>query len=171
MKGKEYLQPITIKSHDRTTNDRNIMFYTPPTVIRRIGNGILSCCKCLGKYLLSDDNKKQLKALYPGFVFNKLAKFVRLGSSTSWDTWDSVDITFMQRTEYNKVPNVEMDFCRFYISNRDYQKWFDWTYGVLCHQSLVNIPELLTYCERLFHKNVLPVKKLVKYIADFYNLI
>ena len=78
MKGKEYLQPITIKSHDRTTNDRNIMFYTPPTVIRRIGNGILSCCKCLGKYLLSDDNKKQLKALYPGFVFNELAKFVRL---------------------------------------------------------------------------------------------
>lgn len=68
--------------------------------------------------------KKQLKALYPGFVFNELAKLVRLASTASIDEWDSTDITFMQRSEYNKIPYVEIDYFGFFISNRDYKNGY-----------------------------------------------
>ena len=43
-------------------------------------------------------------------------------------------------------------------------------YNVLCSTSLINIPEPLTQCEKLFHKNVLSIKKLVKDIGDLSNL-
>ena len=43
-------------------------------------------------------------------------------------------------------------------------------YNVLYSTSLIDIPEPLTQCEKLFDKNVLPVKKLVKDIGDLNNL-
>ena len=72
--------------------------------------------------------KKQLKALYPGFVFNELAKLVRLASTASIDEWDSTDIIFMQRSEYNKIPYVEIDYFGFFIN-------FDQTH----HQEMKNL--------------------------------
>ena len=43
-------------------------------------------------------------------------------------------------------------------------------YNVLYSTSLIDIPEPLTQCEKLFDKNVLPIKKLVKGIGDLNNL-
>ena len=58
LKGKEYLQPITIKAHNRVTINWHIIFFTPPIVIRRTDSNILSPCRYLVKYLLTDDDKK-----------------------------------------------------------------------------------------------------------------
>ena len=58
----------------------------------------------------------------------------------------------------------------FFISNNSYSKWFKSDYYVLYSISLIDIPEPLTQCEKLFDKNVLPIKKLVKGIGDLNNL-
>ena len=58
----------------------------------------------------------------------------------------------------------------FFIQNNEYSKWFKNDYNVFYSTSLVDIPEPLTKCEKLFDKNVLPVKKLVKDIGNLNNL-
>ena len=58
----------------------------------------------------------------------------------------------------------------FFISNNSYSKWFKNDYNVLYSTSLINIPEPLTQCGKLFDKNVLPIKKLVKDIGDLNNV-
>ena len=58
----------------------------------------------------------------------------------------------------------------FFISNNSHSKWFKIDYNVLYSTSLIDIPEPLTQCEKLFDKNVLSIKKLVKGIIDLNNL-
>ena len=59
----------------------------------------------------------------------------------------------------------------FFISNDLHSKWFKNDYNVFYSTSLIDIPESLTQCEKLFDKNALPIKKLVKGIGDLNNLI
>ena len=76
----------------------------------------------------------------------------------------------MQKTEYNKMPLTDEPMMNFFISNNSYSKWFKNDYNVLYSISLINIPETLTQCKKLFDKNVLPIEKLVKDIGDLNNL-
>ena len=75
----------------------------------------------------------------------------------------------MQKTEYNKMPLTDEPMMNFFISNNLYSKWFKNDYNVLYSTSLIYIPEPLTQCEKLFNKNVLPNKELVKDIGDLNN--
>ena len=50
-------------------------------------------------------------------------------------------------------------------------KWFKNTYEVLYRTFVVDIPESMTECGKLFDKNVLPIKKLVKDIGDLHSLV
>ena len=59
----------------------------------------------------------------------------------------------------------------FFISNNQYLKWFKNTYEVLYKTSVVDIPESMTECEKLFGRNALPIKKLVKDIGILDSLI
>ena len=86
------------------------------------------------------------------------------------DFFGAEDMVFMQKTEYNKMPLTDEPIMNFFISNNSYSKWFKNDYNVLYSTSLINIPESLTQCEKLFDKNVLPIKKLVKDIGDLNNL-
>ena len=63
-----------------------------------------------------------------------------------------------------------MNILQFVISNNDYKKWLNAPYGILCGTKLKYIAEPISQCERLFGKNVLPIKKLVKDIGDLNHL-
>ena len=76
----------------------------------------------------------------------------------------------MKKAEYNNMPLTDEPFIIFFISNNSFSKWFKNDYNVFYSTSLINIPESLTQCEKLFNKNVLPIKKLVKDIGDLNNL-
>ena len=57
----------------------NVTFLTPPRELRlQTREGILKNCFYKGKYVLTEADTKQLKAIYPGFCFTYLEKFVRL---------------------------------------------------------------------------------------------
>ena len=51
-------------------------------------------CRYLGENKLTDDDKKQIRFLCPGFVFNELAKFVRQARPTTVDSWGYSYVTF-----------------------------------------------------------------------------
>ena len=159
--GKAYLQPITIKGHKFATIDRHTTFFTLPTIIRKRYDKFRENCHYIRRYILSDDDKKELNTLYPGFVFNDLAAFSRSKPNRTLDKFGKGGVVLMPRTEYNKIPYVEM--------NED-KDWLTSPYGIIFHPVLKDILHPISACEKLFDKNVLPFKKLVKDIGDLNNL-
>ena len=99
----------------------------------------------------------------------KICKMVHLPQIGDIDFFGAEDMVVMQKTEYNKMPLTDESIMNFLISNSSYSKWFKNNYNVLYSTSLINIPESLTQCEKLFDKNVFPIKKLVKDIGDLNN--
>ena len=69
------------------------------------------------------------------------------------------------------ILNAEFPVENFINSNKKYLEWFPVNYSVLYKASLINVPKQLVDCERLFDKNVIKIKKLVKDIGDLKDLI
>ena len=55
---------------------------------------------------------------------------------------------------------------RFEISNKKYKDGLNTDWGIFFNPSIIDIPETLIKCEKLFDKNVLEIKKLVTDIGD-----
>ena len=149
---------------------RNTILFTPPIKLRLswLRTGILKNCKYLGDYKLTEADTKELQAIYPGFCFTYLSLFVRLPLIRNIDVFGAEDMVLMEKTEYNKVPLPDFPMMNFFISNNQYSKWFKNTYAVLYKASIVDIPESMTHCKKLFDKNILPIKKLVKDIRNLH---
>ena len=172
--GEGHLMPFILR---KTTSGiievgitRNTIFFTPPIALRLSypRTGILKNCKYLRDYKLTEADTKELQAIYPGFCFTYLSIFVRLPLIRDIDVFGAEDMILMEKTEYNKVPLPDFPMMNFFISNNQYSKWFKNTYEVLYKTSIVDIPESMTHCEKLFDKYVLPIKKLVKDIGDLH---
>ena len=176
-KGDGHLMPFILR---KTTSGiieviitRNTIFFTPPIALRLSypRTGILKNCKYLRDFNLTEADTKELQAIYPGFCFTYLSLFVRLPLIRNIDVFGAEDMVLMEKTEYNKVPLPDFPMMNFFISNNQYSKWFKNTYEVLYKTSVVDIPESMTECEKLFDKNVLPIKKLVKDIGHLDSLV
>ena len=76
----------------------------------------------------------------------------------------------MHQREYEFIPIPRSAVIDFSISNPTYKKWFKTGYTIFDELTTVNIPEPINQCEKLFDKNVLPIKKLVKDIGNLDNL-
>ena len=175
-KGLGHLMPFIIRRTSSGRIDvgitRNKIFLTAPTALRVSFplTGILKNWRYLGDFQLDEVDTKELQAIYPDFCFTFLSKFVRLPQIRDIDFFGAEDMVFMQKTEYNKMPLTDEPMMNFFISNNSYSKWFKNDYNVLYSTSLIDIPEPLTQCEKLFDKNVLSIKKLVKGIGDLKKL-
>ena len=112
----------------------------------------------------------QLRNIYPGFCYSKLDKWVCRVKPTTLEEWDRKDIKTMNQTEYGFMPTPKSKIIGFEISNPIYKKWFKTSYSIFDEPSVVSIPEPISQCEKLFDKNVLPIKKLVKDIGDLNNI-
>ena len=76
----------------------------------------------------------------------------------------------MHQTEYGFIPIPRSAIIGFSISNPTNKKWFKTGYTIFDEPSTVDIPKPISQCEKLFDKNVLPIKKLVKDIGNLDNL-
>ena len=130
--------------------------------------GILKNYKYLKDCNLNEADTKELQAIYPGFCFTYLSMFVGLPLIRDIDVFGEEDMILMEETEYNKVPLLDFPMMKFFISNNQYSKWFKNTYEVLYKASVVDISESMTECKKLFDKNILPIKILVKDIGDLH---
>ena len=82
-KGEGHLMPFIVPGTSSGCIDvgitRNVIFLTPPRELRtQTKEGVLKNCKYLGRFVLTEADTKQLQAMYPGFCFTFLEKFVRL---------------------------------------------------------------------------------------------
>ena len=176
IKGLGYLMPFIVRRTSTGRIDigitRNKIFLTAPTALRVTHplTGILKNCRYLGDFLLDEEDTKKLQEIYPGFCFTRLSNWVRLPQIRDLDFFGTEDMKFMKKTEYNNMPLTDEPFMNFFISNNLYLKWLKNDYNVFYSTSLVNVPEPLSDCEKLFDKNVLPIKKLVKDIGNLNNL-
>ena len=175
-KGLGHLMPFIVRSTSNGIIDvgitRNKIFLMAPIGLRVSHplTSILKNCRYLGDFQLDEADTKELQGIYPDFCFTFLSKFVRLPQIRDIDFFGAEEMVFMQKTEYNKMPLTDVPVMNFFISNNSYSKWFKNYYNVLYSTSLIDIPEPLTQCEKLFDKNVLSIKKLVKDIGDLSNL-
>ena len=112
----------------------------------------------------------QLRNIYPGFCYSKLDKWVCRVKPTTLEEWDRKDIKTMNQTEYGFMPMPKSKIIGFEISNPIYKIWFKTSYSIFDEPSVVDILEPISQCEKLFDKNVLPIKKLVKDIGDLNNI-
>ena len=76
----------------------------------------------------------------------------------------------MHQTEYGFIPIPRSEIIGFSILNPTYKKWFKTGYAIFDEPRMFDIPEPISQCEKLFDKNVLPIKKLVKDIGNLDNL-
>ena len=108
--------------------------------------------------------------MYPGSCFTFLEKIVRLPHIRNIDFFGREDMCLLPHTEYNKIPITEYLLMKFFIQDNKYSKWFKKDYNVFYSPSVVDIPEPITKCEKLFDYNVLPIKRLVKDIGVLNSL-
>lgn len=119
--------------------------------------------------------KNNLQQFIQIFGLTYLAKWVHKRHSHSTDHLDYFgpeDMILMSETSYNQLPLTSFPFMKFKISNKLYCKWLDkHSCNIFYKVDLSDITESLDSCEKLFDKNVLPIKKLVKDIGDLDNLM
>ena len=175
-KGLGHLMPFIVRRTSSGRIDvgitRNKIFFTPPTQLRLpTREDILKNCKQLGQYQLPEDDTKHLQAIYPVFCFTYLEKFVNLPQIRSIDFFGPEDMILFKNTAYNNMPLTDEPIMNFFIANTEYTKWFKNDCNLFYSTSIVDIPEPLSQCEKLFDRNVLVIKKLVKDIGDLNNLL
>ena len=113
------------------------------------------------KYILTDDDKKQLTALYPGFCLTILMKWVRLQHNLNTDYFGPEDMKLMPKTNFNQFPLTAEPLMKFESINREYSQWLEsHSYFIFYKLDLYDFPikQTLDDCEKLFDKNVLPIK-------------
>ena len=77
----------------------------------------------------------------------------------------------MGKNEWERIiPIPRSAIIGFSISNPTYKKWFKRSFTIFDEPTTVDIPEPISQYEKLFDKNVLPIKKLVKDIGSLDNL-
>ena len=96
---------------------------TPPRELRtQTKEIILKNCKYLGRFVLTEADTKQFQAMYPGFCFAFLEKFVRPPQIRDIDFFGREDIHLIPRTEHNKIPLTEYPLMNLFIQSNRYTK-------------------------------------------------
>ena len=62
-------------------------------------NSILDDCEYIGDYPLTDNDKKELKKIFPNFSFNSLGEYVALTDKTNKTQWKENDLLFPSATK------------------------------------------------------------------------
>ena len=101
---------------------RNAIFLTPPRDLRiHTKEDILKNCRYLGRFVLTAADTEQIQAMYPGFCFTFLEKFICLPQIRNIDFFGREDMHLIPHTEYNKIPLTEYPLMNFLFRIIDIQ--------------------------------------------------
>ena len=151
---QKHLMPIYIRTKTMIVLLRDIDFFVLNTNIIRshFPKSVLARCPVKQVvYKLSDDDKKQLNALYPNFSFNSLTLLTRPLAEWRGDSFTNNDMILVDDTKYNQLPNIRKD--RFLhgsyvlvISNKKYNDLLTTPTGILFNDVFKDILQPLTEC-------------------------
>ena len=135
---------------------------------------ILDDCNYLGDYPLTDDDKKELKKIFPNFSFNSLGEYVSITDKTNKTQWKENDLLFPSSTKKagnsTTIFDPKTQFMKFVCENSKYKDYLDSNDGIFFFNSYKDLPGDLDDCEKLFDKDVLEIKKLVSDIGQLKEI-
>ena len=158
---------------------RNKPFFIPGSVDKKRHNfgfgSILDECHYVGDYPLTDHDKQEIEKLFPNFSFNSLGEYVSIDRKTRVTQWETNDLMLFPSTSYRSgdIINIfdpKTHFMKFICSNSKYKDYLDSNNGIFYFDSYRDLPNGLDECQKLFDKDVLEIKKLIKDIGTLNEL-
>ena len=123
--------------------------------------------KDMGTYELTSDDKKELTNMLPNFQLKTLNKWMK--NKVSAQRYEN-EILFDPFTYYGSFGQPGYPVLSFQATQK-YKGWLNTDGRIFMKPYIRKIPKPLTDCEKLFDKDVLEIKQLVKDIGDLNNLI
>ena len=169
---KAYLMPIIFDINDIWIAPNEI-FYTTANAAQMRGKTFLTQdgIKYVGTYTLNVNEQKQLRSMLPNFQLKVFQKWMKVKVS---DQQYQNELTFYPYNYYGSFGQVGYPVIGFQAvsqSTQKYKEWLGTDNRIFMKPYIRKIPKLLTDCEKLFDKDVLEIKQLVKDIGDLNNLI
>ena len=125
----------------------------------------------MGSYWLTNSNKKELKSIIPNFQLAQFHSWMFVGGSIpSYQN----ELRFWPFTYFGSFGQPGIPVMYFTCESqkiKKYNEWLETDKRIFMKPYIKTIPKPLTFCEELFDKNVLEIKKLVKDIGDLTPLI
>ena len=151
----------------------NEIFYTTANANHLRGRTFLRQygMKNMGTYELSSDDKKELKSMLPNFQLKTVNKWMK--NKVSAQRYEN-EILFYPFTYYGSFgqPGYPvLSFLALSQATQKYKEWLGTDNRIFMKPYVRKIPKPLPDCEKLFDKDVLEIKQLVKDIGDLNNLI
>ena len=151
----------------------NEIFYTTANVAQMRGKTFLTqnVIKYMGTYTLNVNEQKQLRSILPNFQLKVFQKWMKVKVS---DQQYQNKLIFSPYNYYGSFGQVGYPVICFQAVSQATQKYKEWLGAdnrIFMKPYIRKIPKPLTDCEKLFDKDVLEIKQLVKDIGDLNNLI
>ena len=127
--------------------------------------------KDLGSYTLTNDDLKELRNMLPNFQLKTLRKWMKVKRSRK--TYGE-ELIFYPLTKYESFGQPQYSIANFEASTQNakkYKEWLNTDNKIFIKPYIRNIPSSLTAGEKLFDKDVIEIKNLVKDIGDVEKLI
>ena len=127
--------------------------------------------KYMGSYWLTDSDKKELKSIIPSFQLAQFHSWMFVGGSVPSYQNELIFWPFTYFGSFGQPGIPVMYFTCESQKIKKYNEWLETDKRIFMKPYIKTIPKPLTFCEELFDKNVLEIKKLVKDIGDLTPLI
>ena len=151
----------------------NEIFYMTTNAAQMRGKTFLTQngIKYMGTYALNDNEQKQLRSMLPNFQLKVFQKWMKVKVSTEQYQNELIFYPYNYYGSFGQVGYPVTGFQAVSQATKKYKEWLGTDNIIFMKPYIRKIPKPLTDCEKLFDKDVLEIKQLVKDIGDLNNLI
>ena len=151
----------------------NEIFYTTANAAEMRGKTFLTQngIKYMKTYTLNVNEQKQLRSMLPNFQLKVFQKWMKVKVSAQQYQNELIIYPDNYYGSFGQVGYPVIGFQAVSQATQKYKEWLGTDNRIFMKPYIRKIPKQLTDCEKLFDKDVLEIKQLVKDIRDLNNLI
>ena len=151
----------------------NEIFYSTANAAQMRGKTFLTQngIKYMGTYTPNVNEKKQLCSMLPNFQLKVFQKWMKVKVSDQQYQNELIFYPYNYYGSFGQVGYPVIGFQAVSQATQKYKEWLGTDNRTFMKPYIRKIPKPLTDCEKLFDKDVLEIKQLVKDIEDLNNLI
>ena len=167
-----YLVPIIFDINDIWIAPNEI-FYMTTNVAQMRGKTFLTQngIKYMGSYALNVNEQKELCSMLPNFQLKVFQKWMKVKFSDQQYQNELIFYPYNYYGSFGQVGYPVIGFQAVSQATQKYKEWLGTDNRIFMKPYIRKIPKPLTDCEKLFDKDVLEIKQLVKDIGDLNTLI
>ena len=151
----------------------NEIFYTTANATQMRGKTFLTQngMKYMESYTLNVDDQKELRSMLPNFKLKQFHKWMKVKVSAQQYQNELIFYPYNYYGSFGQVGYPVIGFQAVSQATQKYKEWLGTDNRIFMKPYIRKIPKPLTDCEKLFDKDVLEIKQLVKDIGDLNTLI